>query len=210
MIRQRSSCLLASLLLAALPGWADGGAGRQGGVAVYQGAAGLVVFSDWTDCSAYAPASLVFRTRLTYVALPGVCDDLGEKPCAGRLTAEFERCQSGNAALSAGSLSGGYSRNRFRMCYQSEPHLPAACDGVNQVAEGSWVGAGWVAGDDRLLSGTALLRLTRSRSFQMDGDWVRVSLGSTTQHFSQPRPDAPPDSCAAPGGPGCGVVGVGL
>ncbi|MEZ5560010.1 MAG: hypothetical protein R3E86_15875 [Pseudomonadales bacterium] len=199
--------LLGSALLSGADDWA---AGPRNEIAVYQGSARLVQFGDLVDCSQFAPQSLVLQTRLVFVALPGVCDDLDERPCAGRLVAQLERCSAGgNASLAMGGLAGGYSRSPVAICFEPDAGVAAACNGANAVAEGTWVGAGWAAGADTELRASARLQVSRSRWFRLDGGWARVPLGGSAQQFTQERPSPGPGSCLASTGPGCAIIGVG-
>ena len=182
-------------------------------IAVYQGAMQFVLLSALVDCSASTPTRLPLRTTLTYGAVPGVCDDLGDVPCGGRIVAQMERCVDANLPLAAGGLAGGYSRSPIRFCYLEDASTP--CDEASVVAEGSWVGAGRGAATDTTpleatpLEATAQLKIATARPFRIDGREVRIRRGDQQQFFTLERPTQPP-GCLGVYSSGCGVIGVGL
>ena len=172
---------------------------------VFQGAARLLgpgASGDLISC----PDSRVLRTELSFVAMPGVCDDLGARRCDGRLLAQMERCVSGNQALAAPGVSGGYSKSLIRLCFD-DLTTPPACSGETQFATGTWNGAGYGTPGAALLQATAILSIDTSEWFEIDGERLRLRPQSLTQHFVLQPPTPVPGGCATSES-GCGLVGV--
>jgi len=178
-------------------------------VSVYTGSAHVLAFGELVDCSEFAPVTQVLQTVLVYAAMPGVCDDLSQRPCGGRLIAEMERCLGGgNLPLASNTLAGGYSSSPLRICVQPPGNLSLSCADGAVVARGIWTGAGFAPATSAVLEGTASLGIRQARWFQFDGARVRVRQTPSIQHFSLEKSQPSPAGCGVSSA-GCGVIGVG-
>lgn len=153
---------------------------------------------------------VVFRNVFVFDYLAGVCDDQGDVPCAGRVTAISERCTLeplDDFGGQAGALRGTYrtrAASVSRMCFDEL----GACTAADQVgvvsARIQSVGtAGGLVGAVRSVS-----EVRSTRAFEIDGRTVRVPIGTVYTDASFEEPDGTfPDNCLFSA---CGMAGVGI
>ncbi len=137
--------------------------------------------------------------RAVYTKLAGVCDDLSDRPCAGRLTRLTERCffDVMPTFISANALT-TYFKEKVRICYDAT--AAGNCDDVDVVAKGEFISQstnGFFNGlidenfttFDETQVGYDREIIKRSRRFEIDGKYVRVprgrSYGQSARRFDE-------------------------
>ncbi len=165
---------------------------------------------ELVDCSADPALGLVLETHKSYRAMPGICDDLSDRPCNGRVTARIERCSATALDLNSGDVVGGYAVSQLRICFDPDADpdagYPARCSAAEAVATGTIRGVGRRQVELNVGYSDQLVLVDEGRWFQIDGRWARVRPGSYSERMTFQRdPDGPANCITAPDG--CGVIG---
>ena len=153
---------------------------------------------------------VIIRNHFVYDFLEGVCDDLGDVPCNGRVTAVAERCSqmpSDGFGGEAGNLFGSYGRgdeSRFRMCFDEA----GTCTDVDEIAVSSGRSQSMGLAGDPNGSSRSVATVRPTRSFTIDGHRVRVPAGTAYTDVTFENPQGPfPANCLIDG---CGFAGIGI
>jgi hypothetical protein len=165
---------------------APGAAWGQGSLSLGFTAEGL--FGRCGEPPVHFPFAHRVVIKTFFARFDGVCDDLSDRPCAGRLMQISERCTADDVHYQLTETQGvDYLRARVRICF--DPSAEANCDDVDEVASGymySHVPGNFSAnpgieGTFDLTSESANIhQITHSKMFELDGDRVKISKRKRT------------------------------